>query len=235
VSEMPTGEDIVVFVGPCIPHEEVRVLLGDEIALRPPVRRGDFDRLPPEVRVVGLIDGVFHQTEAVSPREILNAVRRGVRVIGSSSMGALRAADLAGFGMEGVGEIYEMYVDGRIVSDAEVALAFDPDTLKAITEPLVNIRYMLARAESENVVTRSQSEALLSAATEVHFCERSVPMWLHEAEKNELLDKQVIERLRRFLQDQGEELNLKKHDALRLIDRLKRTWEEAKNGSSAAQ
>ena len=42
-------------------------------------------------------------------REILAAVRKGVRVVGASSMGALRAAEMDTLGMTGIGEVYRMY------------------------------------------------------------------------------------------------------------------------------
>ena len=47
---------------------------------------------------------------------------RHPRAWAPASLGALRAAELDRFGMEGVGEIYAHYRDGRLTSDAEVAL-----------------------------------------------------------------------------------------------------------------
>jgi hypothetical protein len=79
-------------------------------------------------RIIGLIDGVFFDESAVAHKEILYAIKKRVRVVGASSMGALRSAELDVLGMEGVGEIYQLYKDGVLVSDDEVALIFDPDT-----------------------------------------------------------------------------------------------------------
>ena len=53
-----------------------------------------------------IVDGEFGQSLSVWHKEILHALHRGIRVVGASSMGALRAAELDRFGMEGVGEIY---------------------------------------------------------------------------------------------------------------------------------
>ncbi len=39
-------------------------------------------------------------------------MKKGVKVYGSSSMGALRASELDEFGMVGVGRIYECYRSG---------------------------------------------------------------------------------------------------------------------------
>ena len=64
--------------------------------------------------IIGLIDGVFHQESAVAHREILAAIKKGVRVVGSSSMGALRAAEMDTLGMTGIGEVYRMYKSGEL-------------------------------------------------------------------------------------------------------------------------
>ncbi len=54
---------------------------------RPPVRRDELEKLACG-SVVGIIDGVFHQSLAPSPREIRNPIARGIDALGSSSMGA---------------------------------------------------------------------------------------------------------------------------------------------------
>jgi len=90
--------DTVVFLGPSMPVEEARRLLDAEFV--PPICRGDLALLPSNVRIIGIIDGEFFQKLAVSPKEIIEALGRGVRVFGSSSMGALRAAETHTFGMD---------------------------------------------------------------------------------------------------------------------------------------
>ena len=62
--------------------------------------------------MIGLIDGYFDGVPAVAHKEILWALDQGIRVLGAASMGALRAAELAPFGMEGVGAIWRDYADG---------------------------------------------------------------------------------------------------------------------------
>ena len=46
-----------------------------------------------------IVDGSFQWTPAVWHKEILWAMGRGVHVFGAASMGALRAAELDGFGL----------------------------------------------------------------------------------------------------------------------------------------
>src|SRR4051812_34796576 len=103
----------VVFLGPSLPLEHAkRTLPGADY--RPPIKRGDLDAIPGGT-IVGMIDGVFGQTLAISPEEIREAVDRGVTIYGSSSMGALRAAEVRG--VLGVGRIFEMYRSGAIERD----------------------------------------------------------------------------------------------------------------------
>ena len=59
-----------------------------------------------------IIDGLFDQQLAVWHKEILWALAQGVRVYGAASMGALRAAELAAFGMVGVGAIFQAFSQG---------------------------------------------------------------------------------------------------------------------------
>ena len=118
---------IVVFTGPRLSVEKAKAILpGAEY--RPPIVRGDLNSLPAGTKVVGIIDGVFFSESAIAHKEIIAVMKKGVQVYGSSSMGALRAAELAEFGMIGVGRVYECYRSGRIVKDDEVAVTFSPVT-----------------------------------------------------------------------------------------------------------
>src|SRR5262245_22379019 len=107
----------IVFLGPSLPRQAAAKIL--QADFRPPIRRGDLADVG-DGQVVGIIDGQFDQSLSVSPREVLLAVKRGVLLFGSSSMGALRAAEVPG--MAGIGHIYQLFRDERIVDDDEVAL-----------------------------------------------------------------------------------------------------------------
>ncbi len=163
---------IIVFLGPSLEQGEAEKILPAEY--RPPAKRGDLLRAAGDgATIIGLIDGVFHQESAVAHREILAAVRKGVTVVGSSSMGALRAAEMDTLGMTGIGEIYRMYKSGELVSDDEVALVFDPETGLPLSEPLVNIRFTLKEAERQGILTPQESAALLAAARSVFYPQRT--------------------------------------------------------------
>ena len=139
----------------------------------PPICQGDLasaivDRKP---RAVLIVDGEFGQSMSVWHKEILHALHLGVRVIGASSMGALRAAELGRFGMEGVGAIYEYYRDGWLTSDADVALLYDED-YRPLTWPLVNVRATVQDLLRRDLLVAEDAEALLQAAQGLHFSER---------------------------------------------------------------
>src|SRR5512136_850779 len=163
---------IIVFLGPSLERETAESILAADY--RPPARRGDLLRAVEDgATIICLIDGVFHQESAVAHREILTAIKRGVVVVGSSSMGALRAAEMDTLGMTGIGEVYRMYRSGELVSDDEVALVFDPETGLALSEPLVNIRFTLREAENRGIITPPDHATLLAAAQSVFYPQRT--------------------------------------------------------------
>jgi len=163
---------IIVFLGPSLEHESAETILAAEY--RPPAKRGDLLRAVQDgADIIGLIDGVFHQESAVAHREILAAIKKGVKVVGSSSMGALRAAEMDTLGMTGIGEVYRMYKSGELVSDDEVALVFDPETGFSLSEPLVNIRFTFREAERQGIVTAQDHTALLAAAKSIFYPQRT--------------------------------------------------------------
>jgi hypothetical protein len=165
---------IIVFLGPSLDRAEAERILS--ASYRPPAARGDVTRAVEEgAEVICLIDGVFHQDSAVAHREILHAIRDGITVIGASSMGALRAAELDVLGMVGIGEVYRQYREGLLESDDEVALVFDPSTGMALSEPLVNIRATLLAAEERGVLDAESHNVLLEAARGLYYPERTYP------------------------------------------------------------
>lgn len=161
-----------VFTGLSVDRETASRVL--DARWLPPVKRGDVDALmaldePPTH--VGIIDGQFLQYPSISPKEILAAMDRGVRFFGASSMGALRAVELAPYGMVGVGRIYELYQSGEIDADDEVAVAFDE--LEVRSEPMVNMRIAVAAAVDAGAVFPAGAELFLAAAKLLYFPQRT--------------------------------------------------------------
>jgi hypothetical protein len=164
---------IVVFLGPSLPADEASALLDAEY--RPPARQGDVYRvLAAGVDTIVLIDGVFHNTPSVWQRELLDALEDGITVVGGASMGAIRAAELESFGMQGSGTVFRWYRDGMIDGDDEVALRHsDADHgFRALSEPLVNIRATLAAAVSQGCLRAEAAAALVEQAKTTYYPDR---------------------------------------------------------------
>ena len=164
---------VVVFLGPSLPPGEARAIL--DATYLPPARRGDVYRaLSTGPEAIVLLDGYFHGCPSVWQRELLDAIEDGVAVIGAASMGALRATELAPFGMIGCGKIFEWYRDGVIDGDDEVALSHrDAETgFAPLSEPLVNIRATIASAAQRGFVGPEQAAELVDHAKQLHYPER---------------------------------------------------------------
>ena len=170
----PAPNPVAVFLGPTLDVEAARQILDADY--HPPVQMGDIYRIVPRgVRVIVLIDGIFHGAASIWPREILFALRHGVHVLGASSMGALRATELDSFGVVGVGTVYQWYRDGIIDGDDEVALRHNPESLgyTPLSEPLVNIRATAQLAESTGVLSSEEHTRMIEYAKSVHYPDRS--------------------------------------------------------------
>jgi TfuA protein len=169
--------DIIVYLGPTLALSRARSCLS--ATYLPPIKRGDLAALPRNIQFVGIIDGVFHQSLAVSPKEIIALLDCGVRVYGASSIGALRAAETNMYGMIGVGEIFEMYRDRVIDADDEVAVAFDPFTGRTVSEPLVNIRAALRLAVAQGIISPQKAGEIISTMKGIYYPSRSYQLVGH--------------------------------------------------------
>ncbi|MDD1678841.1 MAG: TfuA-related McrA-glycine thioamidation protein [Methanomicrobiales archaeon] len=207
---------IIVFLGPSLGRAEAEKILSAEY--RPPVARGDVTRAMKEgAAIICIIDGVFHQESAVAHREILLAIHKGIRVIGASSMGALRAAELDVLGMVGIGEVYRRYREGNLESDDEVALIFDPSTGLALSEPLVNIRATLQSAEDRGIIDPSTHTMLLAAARGLYYPERTYPRICESA--GGALSSLVRDAFLRFAKT--EPVDVKRKDAIQALEYIR--------------
>lgn len=206
----------IVFLGPSLEREAAEKILPAEY--RPPAKRGDLlQAVKDGAGVIGLIDGVFHQESAVAHREILAALKKGVKVIGSSSMGALRAAEMDTLGMTGIGEVYRMFKSGELVSDDEVALVFDPETGLALSEPLVNIRFTLKEAEREGALTPPGHASLLAAAQSVFYPQRTYAKIVTAA--GEAVSLEARERFFSWLREHA--VDQKRKDAVAALEYIR--------------
>ncbi len=208
---------IYVFLGPTLDLETAREILHDAVYL-PPAAQGDLLWAARERPWgIGLIDGYFERVPSVWHKEILWALEQGVRVVGSSSMGALRAAELALFGMEGVGEVFASYRDGALEDDDEVALIHGTaeEGYRPLSEAMVNIRCTLAAASRAEVIGEDTHQALVDLAKDLFYPERSYPRLLDIASEDPRLSQKEIDRFSAWLPEGR--VDQKREDALVLL------------------
>lgn len=178
---MVSGNNLILaFAGPSLRRTDYTELQhradahGKKLEFRQPVRRHDLiNTLDHSVKSrIIILDGEFGQNLAVSVAEVRAALFCGQTISGASSMGALRAVECRTIGMTGSGWVYEQYLSGKISSDAEVALLYDPDDYTPLTVPLVNLRWLLAELANSNQLSREESRNAFQIAKEIHFRNR---------------------------------------------------------------
>jgi len=163
----------IVFVGPTLPDPPDL----PDITFRPPAKLGDIRQAVEDgATAIGLVDGVYEQAAAVWHKEILYALSQGVRVLGAASMGALRAAECASFGMEPIGAIALAYCSGDLDDDAAVALVHAPADFGsvALTEPLVDVWATLDHLLNLSLIAQSEAENLRTRAAATGFRDRTI-------------------------------------------------------------
>ena len=215
----PVGP-VIVFAGPTIGRAEILAIA--PVTVRGPARRGDVYRATRErPSVIAVIDGSFDQTPAVWHKEILWALTLGIDVVGCSSMGALRAAELHPFGMRGVGAIFEAYATGTLTADDEVAVlhATAEHDFRPLSDALVNLRATFARAERAGVLTPAVSGELQSLAQDLFYPERRYERVVELARERSVAPAQ-LDAFERWLP--SGKLDQKKADAQALLAELAR-------------
>lgn len=171
---MANDHDIIVFAGPSVYGLDTSVYA--RVALRPPAEHGDLlTAAQAGARRIGLIDGVFGDVRSVWHKEILYALARGVQVFGASSLGALRAAECAAFGMIGVGTIFRDYHSGARVADADVAVVHAPASMayRPLTVPLVDVDATVVNLLAQGTIREDEARAIRASAEAIHFADRT--------------------------------------------------------------
>ena len=211
-----------VFAGPTLSILDARAEL-DAIYL-PPVAQGDVYRVTKmRPQAIGIIDGYFEREPAVWHKEILWAMSQGIHVFGSASMGALRAAELAAFGMEGVGEIFEAFRDGVLEDDDEVAVSHGPreSDYRVMSEAMVNVRATLSAAQVDGVIDATTAHVLQDAAKALFYPDRTYPALLR-CGAGLGVPRAQIDSLRDWLP--GGRVDQKRTDALAMLREMRQRF-----------
>jgi len=207
-------KNIIIFLGPSLSHEEASKILDADY--RDPIQRGDVSTVLGEnPDIIGIIDGVFHQQPAVSHREILDALKKGVTVVGGASMGALRASELDDFGMIGVGYVYNQYKNGLIESDDDVAIVINPMTMEQLSDSLVSMEYNFKKALDKGLISEDEFRILIDTAKDIFYPKRTYKLLLNTVQ----IPPEKIAAIENFLTSDG--TDIKRQDAIDVLKYIK--------------
>jgi hypothetical protein len=126
-------------------------------------------------QIIGLVDGIFGNVPSVWHKEVLFALDQGCVVAGSSSIGALRAAELDVFGMRGIGLCYRLYKAGVLTDDDEVAVLHADASMgyARLSEPMINVRCTLRKLRRRGLLNPDQETEAVTRFKALHFSERT--------------------------------------------------------------
>jgi thiopeptide-type bacteriocin biosynthesis protein len=212
--------NVCVFLGPTLPLRQARKLL--RATFFGPATQGDVLRVVQRrPAVIAVIDGAFHFVPSIWHKEILAALEQGILVYGGASIGALRAAELAHYGMIGVGEIYERFHSGKWEDDDEVAVTFAPkeQQYRPLSLAMVDIRDICEAAASARAIEYQSASGIVSVAKDLYFPQRIWPTIEQSALKAGITEA-AITSLREFRRAYGP--TLKQRDTLRMLSEIAR-------------
>ena len=209
---------VIVFSGPSLPPPALSCL--PEFSWRPPVRRGDFEKAVEEnPHAIAVVDGYFETIPTVWHKEILAGLKQGIRVYGAASIGALRAVELADYGMIGVGEVFAAFRAGILQDDDEVALLHGPAELgfPQLTDALVDIRATLAAAVELGLLGPTHAEEFVAAAKALFYKDRT-----YEAALRAVVRQSHAAGFQAFADALPNiRIDQKRLDALEMVDRIR--------------
>ena len=116
--------------------------------------------------------------------------------------------------MVGVGYVYNQYASGAVDSDDDVAVMLDSESLEALSEPLINMKYVFTNAVSEGIISEDEKDELLSIAKNTFYPKRNYAKTFQESSLNDSTKDQLIDFIRTSP-------DIKKEDAKELLLHVK--------------
>jgi hypothetical protein len=209
---------IKVYAKLSIDERSIKKILPGAVVCAPVAR----DDLPKDVdqgfNVIAIVDGKFDQSMSVSPTEIMDALRCGVRVYGSSSIGALRAAETQAYGMIGVGEIYEYIRSKPFFRDdllGQVFVDFD-QSFKSYT--YVDFFFATENLVKKGLINRKDAQKLCRIYADLHYMDRNSSALLSILSRKKSASQTLIQAAKRIF---NSGYSQKKVDAIRLMQTVR--------------
>jgi hypothetical protein len=215
----------IVNLGPTLRKEEA--LKNLDADYRDPAKKGDFLMLSQdsdEKKYVGFIDGVFLHDYPPPPIEVYHlATRKNIELLGASSLGALRAVELEKFGMKGIGKIFQLYKNGIIDDDDEVAVTFVRGSNILQSEAMIDIRFNLFLAYKKGIITNDTKKRFVKIAKGIYFPFRNYEDIINLTQQQYPSIHDELENFRAHILQNRD--SLKARDAVKLLKYLKTVCE----------
>ncbi|MCC2678669.1 MAG: TfuA-like core protein [Pseudobdellovibrio sp.] len=139
-----------------------------------PVQRGQVLRdIADGYNVIAIIDGQFEQNLAVTPSEVMDALRSGVRVYGSSSMGAMRAAECENYGATGYGKIFDFIKDSPTFRDDYLGQLFISRNAGWQTKTYMDFYFAAQDLVTKKKISKKTALTLCELYENLFYAERS--------------------------------------------------------------
>jgi|GEM_PF-2691028 len=134
-----------------------------------------------KVQNIIIADGLYKSIPAPWHKELLIAIDRGISVIGTSSIGALRAAEMSDYGLVGFGKVY-YYLQSSIVDDSEVAVVHcgEDDSWQPLTIAHVEVIFWIKKLLSCKLIDNCCATSILNYSKSIFFERRSFALILNE-------------------------------------------------------
>lgn len=186
---------IVLFCDETISQDHIKKIFSDHADLfifYPPAGQGDIWRtIREDVGSIILIDCKTNGETCVWHKEIVDALRVHIRVIGAGGMGAIKAKELQQIGMEGVGQFFE-----RIVDNEDEHAALSEQTPEAtLHDTLTAIRYAIATGR---LLTRTVCGTIVTSLTDHKWRRYALNLRPCVANNNVVYGSEIIHHFLQF-------------------------------------
>lgn len=161
-----------IFIGPSgrgVPHPE-------GVDIFSPARLGSVHQaVLAGYERIALVDAYFGNVPSVWHKELLYAIAKGREVWGSSSTGAIRAAELDTYGMHGIGAAYRLFRRGALTDEDEPCLLHGDRSTGYIqlTYPMLNVRCTLRKMRRSHLIEAVAERDIAAALKKIHFTQRN--------------------------------------------------------------
>lgn len=217
---MKTSPKIKIYSGLSLDEKTAKDILPGARFSRP-IRRGDLlGDVRSKFHVVCIIDGAFHHYPAVNCGEIMDALRAGMRIYGSSSMGALRASELDAHGMIGHGKIYEYVKKNPFFRDDYLGQTFEDEAgkLRASSIPYIDLFFRLKPLMEARLLAKREFDRICEFYRELHYTDRNLRV-LFQMLDRDFKNSSRLPILKRSL---ARKTSQKRDDAMGLLRRIKK-------------